>query len=357
MKILYIASNYIPATGGTEISDATLLRNLSKTGHKTTVITYSNVESIENYQPRVFRIAEKDPSQIIDKICRENRPDIIYTALGWSKYAIFSGKKFNIPTVLNVSSLEYGCNIELGRPFAPDYLLTPSEFAKQKIFDQSGRKAVVIPPCIDFSRFNNGLNTPTYVTLINPVVEKGSEIFYALVSAMPNIPFLTKAAWLNLKKNGSWDIDRLQLIAESLGDKVVVPKESITPKYPNLISIIDDKDISWVYNNTKVLLSPSLCEETYGMTNLEAMYHGIPVIASNRGGIPESTGNAAILIDNPDNLDEWKRVLIRLLTDKTVFNKLVMQSLERANRYSLDDVITRYERFFESILMDHTVAE
>ena len=349
MKILYVASNYIPATGGTEISDATLLRELSKKGYETTIITYADYESVEESRPRVFRISKRDPSCKIAELCIAERPDMIYTALGWSRHAINMGKKFSIPSVLNVSSLEYGDKISFGKPFAPDYLLTPSEFAKKKIFEQSGREAEVILPCVDFSRFDKALNDPKYVTLINPVVEKGSEIFYYLVSKMPEVHFLIKAAWLNLKKRGSWDIDRLRLIAESLGDKLVIPKEQELPKYTNLTSVLDDRNISWVYNNTRILLSPSLCEETYGMTNLEAMYHGIPVIASNRGGIPESTGRAAILIDNPEDVIEWKNALTEVLSNKELFDRLHKESLERANNYNLDDVITRYELFFKKI--------
>lgn len=350
MNILYVASNYIPATGGTEISDATLLSKLCKRGHKTTVITYADKDSIEQESSTVFRISNKNPTTTINQLCNQNKPDLIYTSLGWSRYAILLGKKSKIPTILNVSSLEYGDNIALGKPFAPDYIITPSNFAKRKILEQAGRDAEVISPCIDFSRFSKNNNTPKYVTLINPVKDKGSKIFYSLVSSMPKIDFLTKAGWLNLQKNGNWDIDRLKLIAESLGDELIVPEKQKIPKYPNLKSIIDTKDISWIYNNTKILLSPSLWEETYGMTNVEAMYYGIPVIASKRGGIPESTDGAAILINNPEDVNEWQNTLTRVLTDKNLFDELKHKSLERANRYSLDLVIKKYEAFFEKVI-------
>jgi glycosyltransferase involved in cell wall biosynthesis len=349
MNILYIASNYVPATGGTEISDATLLRELYKKGHKTTVITYADKDSIEKEGPIVFRISNKDPTQTINNILNQTKPDLIYTTLGWSRHAITSGKKFNIPTVLYVSSLEYGDNIALGKPFSPNYIVTPSQFAKRRIFEQSGRDAEVIPPCIDFSRFEKKINNPEYVTLINPVVVKGSEIFYSLVSKMSDVKFLTKAGWLNLQKEGDWNIDRLQLIAESLGDELVIPEKQHIPTYSNLTSIIDSKEMSWIYNNTKILLSPSLWEEAYGMSNVEAMYHGIPVIASNRAGIPESTDGAAILIDNPENVNEWQDALTKILTNKCLFEELKYKSLERAKRYSLDGVINQYEDFFKTV--------
>jgi glycosyltransferase involved in cell wall biosynthesis len=352
MNILYIASNYIPATGGTELSDSTLLNNLAKRGHDVSVVTYSDLFSDTASNPKIYRLSEKDPTNFINSLISSKNPDIIYTTLGWSRHAIRIGKCSNIPTVLYVSSIEYGDNLAIGKPFAPDYIITTSEFARKRIFEQSDRDSIVISPRIDFQRFDPSKNSPEYVTLINPVKIKGSDIFYRLVAEMPDVKFLSKSAWNNLKKDGVWDTNRLQLIAESLGDELVIPKEDISPIFPNLVSINNEKDISWVYNKTKILLSPSLWEETYGRTNVEAMYHGIPVIASNRGGIPESTDGAAILINNPENFLEWKNALQNVLDNDLLFRKMQEESISRASRYSLNDIISKAETFFSTVCIN-----
>ena len=52
------------------------------------------------------------------------------------------------------------------------------------------------------------------------------------------------------------------------------------------------------YAATKLLLMPSLMENA-GFVAMEAMTNGIPVLASNRGGLPETIGDAAPMIDIP----------------------------------------------------------
>ncbi len=49
---------------------------------------------------------------------------------------------------------------------------------------------------------------------------------------------------------------------------------------------------------TKILLMPSLMENA-GLVAMEAMFNGIPVVASNRGGLPETIGEAGFLLDIP----------------------------------------------------------
>ena len=52
------------------------------------------------------------------------------------------------------------------------------------------------------------------------------------------------------------------------------------------------------YAVTKLLLMPSLIESA-GLVAMEAMTNGIPVLGSNRGGLPETIGDAGFLFDLP----------------------------------------------------------
>ncbi len=62
-----------------------------------------------------------------------------------------------------------------------------------------------------------------------------------------------------------------------------------------------------------MLVLPSL-EEGFGIPALEAMTIGVPVIASNRGALPEVVGDAGILVD-PENVREFSNALERVLCD------------------------------------------
>jgi glycosyltransferase involved in cell wall biosynthesis len=68
-----------------------------------------------------------------------------------------------------------------------------------------------------------------------------------------------------------------------------------------------------LYQGARLLVQPSL-EEGFGLPVLEAMTLGIPVVASNRGSLPEVLGNAGPLVD-ADDPDQLASAIERMLDD------------------------------------------
>src|SRR3954453_1268457 len=62
---------------------------------------------------------------------------------------------------------------------------------------------------------------------------------------------------------------------------------------------IDEPSRSWLLRNATVLAYPSL-DEGFGFPLLDAMQIGLPIVASNRGSIPEVCGSAGLLCDPDD---------------------------------------------------------
>ena len=60
---------------------------------------------------------------------------------------------------------------------------------------------------------------------------------------------------------------------------------------------------------TRVCVMPSLWRESQPLVAIEAMANGIPVIGSDRGGIPESLGKAGVVLSLPERLTPTSRVL------------------------------------------------
>lgn len=91
-------------------------------------------------------------------------------------------------------------------------------------------------------------------------------------------------------------------------------------------------DLIALYNMAEVFVFPSKIEG-FGLPLLEAMTCGAPVIASNRGSIPEVAGNAAFLIDAEDS-KALAGYLTILLTSPAEVQRLRELGTLRAAQYS-----------------------
>jgi len=101
-----------------------------------------------------------------------------------------------------------------------------------------------------------------------------------------------------------------------------------------------------------ILLFPSRWEEPLGVTVLEAMARGVPVIATDRGGISEMIMNHenGILVsaNDPGKLAEAIKTLIR---DRRLMQKLRLAALETIRKtYSLEIVVDRILDYFNNVL-------
>lgn len=68
-----------------------------------------------------------------------------------------------------------------------------------------------------------------------------------------------------------------------------------------------------LYEGARLLVQPSF-DEGFGFPVLEAMTVGVPVIAANRGALPEVLGDAGLLVD-PEDPDEIASAIRQMLTD------------------------------------------
>lgn len=91
-------------------------------------------------------------------------------------------------------------------------------------------------------------------------------------------------------------------------------------------------DLVALYNLAEGFLFPSLYEGL-GLPPLEAMRCGAPVIASNRGSIPEVVGDAGLLIDAEDD-GALAEHITRLLQDRSFRQELQQRGFARAEEFS-----------------------
>ncbi|HTO13365.1 MAG TPA: glycosyltransferase family 1 protein [Candidatus Binatia bacterium] len=98
--------------------------------------------------------------------------------------------------------------------------------------------------------------------------------------------------------------------------------------------LVADEDLPAVYGGAAALVLPSL-EEGFGLPALEAMACGAPVIASQRGALPEVVGDAGVLID-PERDDALTAALTRVLGDDAARAALARRGLARAATFTAE---------------------
>jgi glycosyltransferase involved in cell wall biosynthesis len=105
-----------------------------------------------------------------------------------------------------------------------------------------------------------------------------------------------------------------------------------------------------VYAGARLLVLPSF-QEGFGLPVVEAMSLGIPVVASNRGALPEVSGGAALLVD-PDDAAAISQAMESILEDPALARRLGEDGLKRARAFSWERTaeLTRaaYERAIDT---------
>lgn len=95
---------------------------------------------------------------------------------------------------------------------------------------------------------------------------------------------------------------------------------------------ITDATLRSLFENALALLIPSWTEG-FGLPAMEAMTLGCPVVASDRGALPEVCGKAATLIA-PDDVQGWHTALHLLETTSLARDALRRAGLERAKSFT-----------------------
>ena len=94
------------------------------------------------------------------------------------------------------------------------------------------------------------------------------------------------------------------------------------------LGYIPDGELPSMYAGARALVMPSHYEG-FGLPCLEAMACGIPVVASTRGALPETVGDAALLVD-PDDAGGFAEGLLAAACDEAVRSQLTLAGRRRA---------------------------
>ena len=187
-----------------------------------------------------------------------------------------------------------------------------------------------------------------FVTLVNPCAVKGISIFLALAEQMPGAAFAAVPTW------GATAEDRLAL-----------------SRLPNVTLLEPVDNIDHLFARTRVLLVPSLWAEARSRIIVEAMLRGVPVLASNVGGIPEAMMGVPYLLPvrpiekyqprldgrmvpvaevPPQDAGPWRAALERLLNSPGHYQEVSAHARQAALNYAANLNVLPFERLLQETL-------
>jgi glycosyltransferase involved in cell wall biosynthesis len=114
------------------------------------------------------------------------------------------------------------------------------------------------------------------------------------------------------------------------------------------IGYVDAGDRRALYEGARLLVQPSF-DEGFGLPVLEAMTLGVPVVAANRGSLPEVLGGAGVLA-NPDQPADIARAIAQVLNDDRVATACRDAGIARARTFRWDETAHRvYDTYRNAI--------
>jgi glycosyltransferase involved in cell wall biosynthesis len=251
---------------------------------------------------------------------------------------IIRGHSKRLKTIVMMTYLHFLTTRAVARAI---YIVTVSEYSRQNIL-----RAINFDPQRVLS-YPHGIPKDVHNESSESVLNEVRSRYqldkpFAIADAVKN-PAALVAAWENLLPEIR---DQHQIVffsrTPSPPDAVMQAVES---GYARLIVRPSNEELRALYTLARVFTFPSWIEG-FGFPILEAMACGTPVIASDRGSIPEVVGEAGLLCD-VDDVDAFARNLTTVLTDPAEHERLRQLGYQRAQQFSWDKTAQAYLDIYE----------
>lgn len=218
-----------------------------------------------------------------------------------------------------------------------DHILVPSNFVKEDVSKRlhvSPNKITVTYEAAAGTIKEVSLGEDEKIKLLNKYgLTQPFIVYTGSVYPHKNVNVLVSALE---KHNRSRELDlNLALICsrsvfwERLSKRI---EERKLQHWVKLLGFVADEDVSKLYSLAIALVHPSIMEG-FGLTGLEAMSVGLPVISSNASCLPEVYGDAALYFD-PEDVDDLASCLDNLIKDQELRSGLATKGYLQARKYS-----------------------
>jgi glycosyltransferase involved in cell wall biosynthesis len=113
-------------------------------------------------------------------------------------------------------------------------------------------------------------------------------------------------------------------------------------------------ELALAYAAMDVLVTPSICFDTFGLVNLEAMEHGKPVVATSFGGSREVVVHGETgFIENPFEVAAYAGWIERLLGDPGLAHRMGAAGRQRLHElFTIERLADDYQRVYTGPAVD-----
>ena len=227
-----------------------------------------------------------------------------------------------------------------------DAALASTQFAADALREALALVTVLLPLPVEIDRVRAEAPEPTYVTFVDPTTDGGVYPFARIANELgrrrPDIPLL---------------------VVEGRGTEANIASCGLdlrTHGNLNVMAPTDEPRRYW--GLTRIALFPSLGWEGQPETAVAALLNGLPVVASDRGGLPEVFGNAGVVLPLPlrltpatcmlptaEEVAPWVDAIIRLWDDMDAQEGMRREARERVRRWEPGALAPQYLRLIEGI--------
>ncbi|WP_376096305.1 glycosyltransferase [Roseomonas sp. CCTCC AB2023176] len=178
---------------------------------------------------------------------------------------------------------------EVPRPRRVGYAAN-SLFCRRRIAEAYGVEATAVVRPLVFGHHYRTQVRREEVTSFGLTEDKGADVVLGLAEALPGMRFQVYA----------------NEAARSPSDRALAARAA---RLPNLRVTRAKRTGGRLYARTRLVLAPSRWEETWGRMATEAHVNAIPVLASDRGGLPEAVGGGGICLPADSPVPVWRDAL------------------------------------------------
>lgn len=344
MRILFVTDLRYPpqGLGGARVSTHQLCEMLQERGHDVAVAAQVDnrgmlwlwnrlrakitrrkcpADSVVGYP--VYR--GWDPLGGIREVVQDFQPDVAITGTAATLALACETLRQKVPTIAYFRALEFE---KFGDPPSDRRLLgafAVSPYTADRVEQVLGIPCRVVRSIVkhEYYRVDGDHQNVLHV---NPDECKGIDITLALARRRPDIAFDVVRCWPRTP-----GIERIEREIENL---------------PNVHWHEPVSDMRPLYGRARLLIAPSLCEEASGRVVQEAQLNGIPVLASNRGGLPDSVGAGGMVLDPNAEIDPWLDALNGIWGDPDRYATLSTAAWRHARRREIQPaaIVERVEQ-------------